>query len=138
MAGLAAPDMNEPASSPPSDNLRGNPGRDPGGPKKGGPGAGPAGERESLLSNDRCRARRPRPRGVNSPNGRDEYEGSDGLNEEGGPVGVPPSDKAREKRDEIVEDGAGLPPTGVLVRLLPRVGATSCNLKRNPNIVPEC
>jgi hypothetical protein len=44
---------------------------------------------------------------------------------EGGPVGVPPSDSALEKSDEMVEEGAGLPATGVLVRLLPRVGATS-------------
>ena len=55
---------------------------------------------------------------------------SDGMKELEAPVGVPPSDSAREKREEIVDEGAGLPATGVLVRLFPRVGATSCRSKR--------
>ena len=49
---------------------------------------------------------------------------------EGGPVGVPPSDRARENIDEIVDEGAGLDarPTGVVDLLFPRVGATSCSI----------
>ena len=51
---------------------------------------------------------------------------------DGGPVGVPPRDKAREKMDDMVEDGAGLmaEATGVVVLLLTRVGATSCSILR--------
>ena len=96
------------------------------GPKNAWPGPGPAGESESLLSSDLCLANLPLPLGVSKPNA---LFGSDGMNE-GGPVGVPPSDRARENIDEIVDEGAGLDarPTGVVDLLFPRVGATSCSI----------